>query len=637
MPKLSNFSIWGKHFVLQSRLDFSHRYGYIVDNCQRFRIPVKNSAAFVRKAQNADDHSLNLVLNKELNSNDFLPGSFVTGQIDQSLVDAIGKELQKNIVVVEASFEKLKNLPDLAIIPNNEEEELKHLQLLSDSWNELFVQVNSDTDLLVITGEMFWSGWLTKAFVAKIIEDVIVDDTDIILDTNGVWQLLLTAGNSNSEVFRFGHSELAADLSVLVNPQLIKKNKQELYLLENESGKRELILRKEKASVFHLGESEYLRTNGEKLASHIYIKHFSPPSFEAKSRKLTNMINWLTPFNFLDGKMAEQLLINPPELNYTKKLVEMNGRYVLDINKGAEFKQGDILGKKVLSQNIYIDVRKLVDIEKKLLCIHGQYVQKSTPLVENTKLGGFKKEMLAAPAKGKVNLSELEDGYIIIERRSSSDNFQIPFSGKYLRNRQKNIPQFEVQGIEIILAKQWGQAVAGYLIGLEELMRSSSEQVRESIAFVNSLADVMQFDLNELVVRGAVAVVVKQAEEAEIKAFTFSQTFSKNLLSLAVLDEVVTNKTSRIDKLLKQHRGHYIFIEKASLLIPQAKQGLSMALELVEEQELFPKPRKGMQVKIIGYYPSQPYARIEKLDDNLVTLSDSSKLYDSKLINLIAY
>jgi len=246
----------------------------------------------------------------------------------------------------------------------------------------------NDKDIIVITGEMVWSGWLNDNMVAYILSNLFNESSYCFLDKSGLWEMVLRGTWLSEKIEKINQLMFAPNVYFYRF-----RPKEERLDLVDENSKRQII---------NNGYSRYINgLEGFKISEIDIPKDLILSG--SKYKKITERrINGLikTELSFVDVKIGDFVLLGHNKLCDTRVM-----RQLTIINSGK------------YSKNVSFTVS------------HGQIVEKGETIAVNKSISGIiRGEEYLSPRSGSVDLSLRSKGYVIIWDKTEityTNNFDI--------------------------------------------------------------------------------------------------------------------------------------------------------------------------------------------------------------------
>ncbi|MCA9383319.1 hypothetical protein KC909_03060, partial [Candidatus Dojkabacteria bacterium] len=263
MPKLSKLNTWGRFFGLNLELEHSETNGYSIKSTSRFRLPPYQGFENYLN-QHFSPESIDYVLNqKTIPVFKSLERVYFEDHNDEIEIKSISDELGKEVGILELNFDQVTYKSSAGLF--TKEVDINKLVLencypqfhksLGISKNDLFNALNtapvipSDSvsymanllifktligdfidrgevkeQLLVVTGEMVWSGWLSLLGISEFLLRTIMDNKEIIIDQYAIWPLITRISKQEPELLMLNSSFFKPNLYAINDYYVDKKD-----------------------------------------------------------------------------------------------------------------------------------------------------------------------------------------------------------------------------------------------------------------------------------------------------------------------------------------------------------------------------------------------------------------------------
>lgn len=648
MPNQLKIRIWGKYFGLETSLTKADGHGFLPEQSRYWRIPTPLNEEFNDYELAPVDAALLL---KGFTGTKLESASKLTQQaILPKSIKQIGSLINWNLSVLDLGFEQSSltsaetethtEMRMLQQLNRKEAQQLikqyklnpdiirsncnsyplvatdfstigLHYQLVRDSL-KILEKLSPETDHLVLTGELIWSGWLNLYMICLLI-NLIGRDIDVIIDYSGIWQFLLQPRNILPQLYKLDSSFFVSDLSWCQEPPVnrISKEDSEIVLRKGKI-ERKLIPGKRRTGLFVLPESGYSYENGRKLAMLVYLNAYRFMLPELKNiPKLSTW--WKEPIQNI--RQAEYFYLGTNSLNIQKRNLfiasNQDKKFSLYNSAGDILKAGNACGREIVRNSVLIDISKYHLLRKDIFVSDGEYVTKGKVLFRASTLGGAWEKEVVVPIDGKVDLKLFEKGFILIHE-SLERAFIMPFTA---RLQSKSVSQgihVEAETISLPLIISSNDHWQGFLNWGEV-----SGEYDENILVLNSPDD---FDLNAeaIFAQHIKGVLFMSAEEKILSELIQKKMKTFSFLGFGLITQLSLKPHQEIIKLFKFYNGNYAIVDNSMVSIPFDSANftfkeLKPAVETEGLSRAADALKKGEIVRVINYSDSYPYARIEKI------------------------
>jgi len=345
--------------------------------------------------------------------------------------------LKKNNFSVQACVQAFLAAPVMATDPKSNIFNFKLCQFLT---NEPLQTV------VVVSGEMIWSRWINTFMLSQLLTGWFPrQDRSVVLDHNGVWQLLIYT--SQSKLMELDQSYLEPNFFYFGEQRMSKHTRQiELEAYADNDLAKALIVTPDRAAIFHL-DHEYLY-GGIIVRGDIYFA----TSKQAVPITPRGYSSWWPQLQFQLEALPEYRL--QPELSLQTQQIEFElEASELSVASGQSVTPGEILGSVIPTSRRYQKISGKTKNEPKMAMLEGQFVKAGEPLYYLQ--GKLLTTMVKAEHSGQVGYEFIRHGLIAISGDQQAAEFKSIFTGKIIAASKKKarigavglcIPAFRLVG-----------------------------------------------------------------------------------------------------------------------------------------------------------------------------------------------
>ncbi|MCA9383337.1 hypothetical protein KC909_03150, partial [Candidatus Dojkabacteria bacterium] len=306
----------------------------------------------------------------------------------------------------------------------------------------------------------------------------------------------------------------------------------------------------------------------------------------------------------------------------------------LDLKIEDYISAGSKIGTNSELGDIYLDYSNIENLRDRLNCVDGQIVRAGDIILELKKTAIFGSKQIKAPVTGRVDFSLVDKG-ILIFKESKSEEVTIPFGGIYLSQDTTHL-RIKTKTMNLFTSFHIGNITQGILIAKKDIERV----VGEKILFLNRMSE-YDLDFEKAQEQGIKGVMFLSLGFEEMLSMITKKEVQMGIVDLIICDQI---GDSYIDDTLlsfiRKYYGYYISVEEGVIKIPVAKNNKFASPELQEDyfQIAYHKRLlKGEKIKVISYFDSHHYARIESISKNFVSVSNNSEILSINKANIYQY
>ncbi len=633
MSSASNYFLAGKYFARTFSL--SGENSVVKNSLQLFRLPEslydwylgKNSKDFpndqVTQIVSIGDEILETRLklfSKPFNSNilyyefnyteikRFARGEVNTYKLDVEQLfqnQSINKNLTKYLVSKGLLLDSLFYHPIIEYDP-------KTSILKSIITKSLFPKLKLDKDIVIISGEMIWSGWLTLDVLLDLISFQKKTQTLVIIDVWGIFQQFL----SNESLFKelssldnlYAFIEKASLSILLVNKQdNFVKNISDLCHGTTIKGlfRNSEIVKNYPQGISHKPDYIFIQERQKQTSKHI------PLGME---------VNHIEEFPLsILGRSQLKLNLLPDTL--------------LQKDEGVEVLWGEDIGQSPIIEEKFTKIKlpKQVALSVKT----GQQINKDDVIGTRSIFKGLMKEKVVSLSKGRINSNYFGLGLLKYDIRIGTEVLNAPFEGKIERIRKDKFSMeilINAYTYTIYPTYFTGLDISGKLVTLRELKTVIGEKIL--LVKEDSLGQISK----ELVIKNnIIGIIIISLDYLDLRKFTQRLLEDKIHLTTVVLNPFSIKQFEEQNEILFLYTTNTVVLTSGKVVLLLAKSELkNIYLRLRSKKEKSYKPSlvKGDEVLIFNYSLQDRYARIEKLSEKNIILSTNGGLITTNLNNI---
>lgn len=517
----------------------------------------------------------------------------------------INKNLTKHFVSKDLLLDSLLYHP---VIENDP----KTSVLKSMITKSLFPKLKLDKDIVIISGEMIWSGWLTLNVLLDLIPFQKKTQTLVIIDVWGIFQQFLC----NENLFR--------EISSL----------KDLYVFIEEVSLSILLVNKQDDFVKNISSSRHSTTIKGLFMNSDIVKNY-PQEISHKP-----------DYIFIQERQKQTSKYIPlgMEINHIEELpLSILGKSQLKLNllpdtllqkdEGVEVLWGEDIGQSPVMEEKFTRIKlpKQVVLSVKT----GQQINKGDVIGTRSIFKGLMKEKVISLTKGRINSNYFGLGLLKYDIKIGTEVLNAPFEGRIEEVRKSKFStEILINAYTYTVYPTYftGLDISGKLVTLGELKTVVGEKIllvkKDSLGQINK----------ELIIKNnIVGVIIISLDYLDLKKFTQRLVEDKIYLTTVVLNPFSIKQFEEQNEILFLYTTNTVVLTSGRVVLLLAKNELkNIYLRLRSKKEKSDKPSlmKGDEIMIFNYSLQDRYARIEKLSKKNIILSTTGGLITTNLNNI---
>ena len=518
------------------------------------------------------------------------------------------KKLAKNGVKSDVLLDSFSAYP---VIPVEKESEIVNYEI----FQRIYPKLKPNTEIVILSGELVWSGWLTMDIILNTIDDNKYNNKIFIIDSWGLVQQL------------FSTADYDKDYGIVDYDDLIDSFTTSLFLI-NKGLKTINEIQKTKTNNYSLyANSEFIKTFPSGVThkpDYNYVLGKSAKSLLSKN-VISIGIDKVTPLTI------PRSILQKAELSYF-----LPGGSVLQKYEGEKVSLGEDIGLTPEYENHLLRLKLPKQLILKVK--DGQYVKRGDVIAERAVLKNMLKEKVVTPFTGYLDIRFLEQGILIFKEMTDKKQFLADFEGEILSIDKSETAQFakmKANSFTTNTIYKIGDDVQGKLIRLEDVQNTSESKLL--LVKPNELGDI---NLEFIMKNNISGVIVDTPDYLMIRRYIAKILKNSKATTLCVLNPFSLKSSSNIIDILYLYTGNTVIISNNSvhLLIDQ-KQSKEILLRLKSKDTQSKKSilRKGEHVSFFNYSHQDPYARIENVSPEELVLNTEGEMVVSSYANIIKY
>ena len=497
-----------------------------------------------------------------------------------------------------------------------------------ESWeinNKLFSifseRLHDSTDVIVISGEMIWSGWASLSSILKLVEYSKLGRKLIIIDNWGYLQQLFSQESKKSleqdESLRNNLEKLTTSIFVETNKKISEyRNQIEVNPKALETGL--------------FANTTYSRTmqNGfEHKPDYLYF-----PRNKKKGNKVNHVLDIPLGIQPTSIKPLRALLLGRSNLPLCLPYETLIQKSV-----GENVEYGEDIGQYPLTESFLLALKFANRFKQSVK--NWQLMNAGDVIGEKKVLKNFLTEKVVAPVKGRIDNRYLPWGMLAFNSVVGMSTFRAPFEGKLIGTKKvNNYREIKVfaENITIPLTYTKGPEVAGKILSIEDF---KTEADGEKIVLLRK-ADLEQVNKEDIVKYNIVGFVLLDADYQTVKKFTKDFLHDSKNITVSLIHPLSNSSFGTMTDIVYLMSGRMVVIveKKIHILIDKrSKKEIYLRLNSGKDSSHEMTLKKGDHVYYLNYKHNNMYARIEKVEAENVLLMRDDEVVQAKAINIIKY
>lgn len=497
------------------------------------------------------------------------------------------------------------------VLPHDKSSELINQEI----FEHLYPKINTEADIVVLSGEVIWCGWFTMDMVLSLLNNKALQNRLVIVDSWGFLQQLLRSedirenfiGNDlNDQIDVFTTSFLCGNKKPksIGNTINIKVNNYPLFYNSE-------IFKTFPSGVTHKPDYFFLQGKSDR---------------KSKVEKVFSLgIDVIEPFTI-------------PLTTIERKTFELplpEGS-VLQKYEGEKVSMDEDIGLMPVYKKQFYKFK--LPKQVKLIAKNGQFIKKGDIIAERSVLKSMLKEKIISPYEGYLNTTYLEQGILIFKIIKDKKPYLSDFEGIIQSvDKSENSSNIKILAHAFNIELQYcvGKEVMGKLVRYEDVANSAGEIIL--LLRSSELKNITKEFLINNNVRG---IIIDSISYTSLKNFLTKNLKNSKLVTLCVINPFSLNNNSHSVDIFYFYTGNTVIVKNntAHILInrTQSKEIL-LRLKSKGNQGKSNSLRKGDFVNFFNYFHQDAYARIENVSQKDLVLNVHSEIIHSSLSNIIKY
>jgi len=633
MSSASNYFLAGKYF---SRIfSLSDKSNIVKGSLQLFRLPESlHDWYFEKKLKNFPDEQITQISNAKDNLltdnlklfSDLFNRDVRYFDFDYHRIKKFSKEgLDTHKFNVEGSFQRRSFKNKITRYPVTQEMLLDSLSyypvidndpkiigLKSVMIESLFPKIKLDQEIVIISGEMIWSGWMTLNALLDLISAQKREQTLVIIDVWGVLQ-------------QFFYSEsMFKELLASTNLQKFIEEVSLSILLLNKKHKsvKDVIQSSGKTAVNNLFVNKDIVKNYSQEISH-------KPDYVFISEKKVQIQKQI-PLG-IEINRVENLPLSI--LGKSQLILNLSPDVLLQKGEGSEVLWEEDIGQYPVYEEKYVKIKLPKQVE--LSVKSGQQVNKDELIGTRSVLKRLMREKLISTHKGRINTNYFELGLLKYDLKTGTEIFNAPFEGEITKmEKSKYLTKLFVNAhaYTIYPAYHTGPDISGKLVTLKELKVATGEKI-----LLVKEKDFDQVNEELIIKNNIIGIIIVSVDYRKLRRFTQRLVNDKISLTIALLNPFSIRQFEEQNEILFLYTKNTVILSAGKISLLLAKNELKqvyLRLKSKKEKSYNSSLAKGEEVMIFNYSLQDRYARIEKLSNRNLSLATRGDLISTDLNNI---
>lgn len=572
-------------------------------NLKKFQDVVDQKVTYIEYAFS----SITKINNEEISVTEIQPEKIITGKK--------GHKLLKYYKVDTNSI--LDSLYLNPIIPED-----KVAWEINDRLFSLFTdQLSDDTDMIIISGEMIWSGWVSFASILKLLVESKLNRKLIIIDNWGYLQ----------QRFSMDSNKIPKEDSLLINNL---ENLATSIFLESDKKvhdyKEQIDINTNTLTMGLFSNRGYSRTmkNGfEHKPDYIFF-----PQKVSKGKKFTNKFDISLGIKSLAIKPLQAVFLGKGKIHF-----HIPYETLIQKSIGENVEYGEDIGQYPETESLLLGLKFANRFTQSVK--NWQLVNKGDVIGEKKVLKNFLREKVVAPVKGRVDNRYLPWGMLSFRSVEAMSTFRAPFEGKLMSLKKINNRteiRVHAESITIPITYMKGPEVEGIIVSIVD-MKTSAEG--EKILLLRK-SDISQVSKEDIVKYNIVGFVLLDADYQLIKEFSKEYLHNSKNINVSLVLPLSGSTSNTITDIFYLMSGRRVVIneKKIHILIDKrSKKELYLRMNSGKDSSQGTNLIKGDYVYYLNYKHNYMYARIEKVKPENVVLIARDEVFQAEPINILKY
>ncbi|MCA9379553.1 hypothetical protein KC675_00045 [Candidatus Dojkabacteria bacterium] len=497
------------------------------------------------------------------------------------------------------------------VIPINKETEKINYEI----FQQVYPKIKSNAEIIILSGELVWSGWLTMDIVLNTINDNKLDNKIFIIDSWGLIQQLFCTNDSKNRFIIQSYDDLIDSFTT----SLFLTNKV-LKTLNDVS--------KIKSSNYPLyANSEMIKTFPSGVTHKPdYTFHLSKKYKVLLNKTVISIgIDEITPLTIPKSILEKaELIYNFPAGSVIQKYEGENVTMMEDIG----------LVPSYVNQLLRLKLPKQLTLKVK----DGQFVKKGDVIAERAVLKNMLREKVLSPYTGFLNSSYFDQGILLIKDLNDKKQFLSDFEGEILsieKSETAQIAKIRANSFSIEIIYKIGNDAQGRLMRMSDVPSS----IEAKILLVKPV-ELSEINSEFIINNNVKGVIVDSPDYTTIRRFIAKVLKNTKVTTICVLNPFSIQAKSNIIDILYLFTGNSVIISnnRLHLLIDQQQsKQILMRLKSKDTQGKNSQLKKGEHVLFFNYSHQDPYARIENVSPQELVLNTERGIVVSSFTNIIKY
>lgn len=505
----------------------------------------------------------------------------------------------------------LDSFSSFPIIPTDKESEKVNYEI----FRQIYPKIKSNADIIILTGELVWSGWLSLDIILNTLNDKKLENKIIIIDSWGLLQQLISTSNFENKYNIENYDDLCDSFTASI--YLTSKKVKPLVEISK--------IKSTNSSLY--ANSEIIKNYPSGVAhkpDYVYV--LSKKSNTLLNKNVISLgIDKVTPFTI------PKSFLEKVELTYSVPAGSVLQKY-----EGEKVTMKEDIGLVPIYETHKLKLK--LPKQLTLTVEEGQMIKKGDILAYRSVLKNMLKEKITSPFTGFLNTDYLNQGILLFKSPIEKKQYLSDFEGDILSfDKSKNGQKMKILAnsftSEIIY--KIGNDTQGQLLRMGDVTSTNEDKLL--LIKPSELADI---NLELIVDHNVKGVIIDSPDYSLIRSFIGKVLKSSKLLTICVLSPFSLRGKNNIVDILYLHTGNSVLISNNSihlLIDQQQNKQILMRLKSKDTQSKNNLLKKGEIVSFFNYSHQDPYVRIENVSPDELVLNTEGEMITSNYANIIKY
>lgn len=480
----------------------------------------------------------------------------------------------------------------------------------------IFPKLITTEEVVIISGEMIWSGWFTVDILLSLIEKGSTVDRDklVIIDVWGILQQALLNIELLESILSSEFSNTFFEYNTL---SLLYPSSETSNLIDLEENKE-------------ITKGIFVNNNFKKYYS---LEFSHKPDYIVLSNHKSSKSKKSVPFGMEVSSVEEYPLSMLGKQNLSLEFPA--DTLIQKVNGNSVVWKENIGTQSIFKEKLYkVELPKQVALKVK----HGQLIGKNSVLGVRSVLKRMIQEEVKSPYEGRVDTKYWDYGLLRYEVKKGSSTLEAPFEGELLELKKKggvlNL-SIDAYVYTVFTTYQIGPNLAGKLVTLKEYNHIGGSKI-------------LLLKENELLSINAKFIIQNNIDGIILTITNYKElsNFIRKIANQRIHITIVLLSPLSFKQFLKQWEVLYLYIGN-TVVIKEDQINLLIPKKELKQIYLYLKPReqdykgvglkKGDELMFFNYFVQERYARMEKFSNKQVSLLVKNTFYNTDLSNILKF